>query len=64
MTAEPQADTLLVAEVVGLLNDPENYAVADVDRRLGYLERRASLLHRLVDATGDEASRTGGLRHE
>ncbi|WP_424863999.1 hypothetical protein [Streptomyces sp. MMS24-I29] len=57
MTAEPQADTLLVSAVVGLLNDAENYAVADVGGRLGYLDRRAALLHRLVDATGDEASR-------
>ncbi|MEV5645090.1 hypothetical protein AB0L67_33955 [Streptomyces flaveolus] len=60
MTAEPQADTLLVAELVGLLNDAENHTVADVDGRLGYLERRAALLHRLVDATGGRAASASG----
>ncbi|MFJ4648205.1 hypothetical protein ACIP6Q_32405 [Streptomyces bobili] len=55
--AEPQADKLLVAEMVGLLNDAEHYADPGSDSRLAYLDRRAALLHRLVDALGDETSR-------
>ncbi|MBX4178401.1 hypothetical protein [Streptomyces geysiriensis] len=50
-------DRMLVAELVGLLNDAEHYARATSDERLAYLDRRAKLLHRLVDATGDESSR-------
>ncbi|MEV6995648.1 hypothetical protein AB0N87_42080 [Streptomyces sp. NPDC093228] len=42
---------------IGLLNDAEHYAWGTSDQRLAYLERRAKLLHRLVDATGDESSR-------
>ncbi|MDG9709642.1 hypothetical protein [Streptomyces sp. DH10] len=59
MTAEPQADRLLVAELVGVLNDAEHYVGpgSGVDSRLAYLDRRAALLHRIVDALGDEASR-------
>ncbi|MFF2262121.1 hypothetical protein [Streptomyces albidoflavus] len=50
---------MLVAELVGLMNDAEHYSGpgSTSDGRLGYLERRAALLHRLVDATGDESSR-------
>lgn len=50
---------MLVAEMVGLLNDAEHYSGpgSTPDSRLDYLERRAALLHRLVDATGDESSR-------
>lgn len=50
---------MLVAQVVGLLNDAELYTDPsfDVDRQLAYLDRRAALLHRLVDALGDETSR-------
>ncbi|GAA3311829.1 hypothetical protein [Streptomyces cinereospinus] len=51
------SDRMLVAEMVGLLNDAEPYAWGTEDERLAYLERRAKLLHRLVDATGDESSR-------
>lgn len=45
--------------MVGLLNDAEHYTGpgSDDDRCLAYLDRRATLLHRLVDATGGEASR-------
>ncbi|GAB1339798.1 hypothetical protein ACE1SV_63880 [Streptomyces sp. E-15] len=61
MTAvEPGTDRLLVAELVGLLGDAEHYNSrlgSTIDRRLDYLERRAALLHRLVDAIGDESSR-------
>ncbi|MEU7028934.1 hypothetical protein AB0A60_19865 [Streptomyces sp. NPDC046275] len=55
-TAEP-AERMLVAELVGLLNDAEHYLMGTPDQRLAFLERRAKLLHRLVDATGDESSR-------
>lgn len=51
------ADRFLVAEMVGLLNDAEHYVWGTSDQRLAYLERWAKLLHRLVDATGDESSR-------
>lgn len=60
MTAvEPGTDRLLVAELVGLLGDAEHYNApgSTPDSRLDYLERRAALLHRLVDAVGDESSR-------
>lgn len=60
MTATaPGTDRMLVAELVGLLNDAEHYSGpgSTPDSRLDYLERRAALLHRLVDATGDESSR-------
>ncbi|MFF3730856.1 hypothetical protein ACFYXM_11170 [Streptomyces sp. NPDC002476] len=58
-TAEPGTDRLLVAELVGLLSDAEHYNSrrSTTDSRLDYLERRAALLHRLVDAVGDESSR-------
>ncbi|MFC9951762.1 hypothetical protein ACFVIN_14880 [Streptomyces prasinus] len=57
--AEPGAETLLVAELVGLLDDAEQYSDpgTGIDSRLTYLDRRAGLLHRLVGALGDEASR-------
>ncbi|MER6599729.1 hypothetical protein ACWDBC_08350 [Streptomyces parvus] len=55
-TGGPQ-DRMLVAELVGLLNDAEHYVLGTPDERLAYLDRRAKLLHRLVDATGDESSR-------
>ncbi|WP_435260606.1 hypothetical protein [Streptomyces sp. 1222.5] len=48
---------MLVAELGGLLNDAEHDGVGTPDQRLAYLERRATLLHRLVDATGDESFR-------
>ncbi|MFE4056709.1 hypothetical protein ACFXP3_10495 [Streptomyces sp. NPDC059096] len=56
---EPGTDRMLVAELVGLLNDAEHYSGPGFtpDGRLDYLERRAVLLHRLVDAVGDESSR-------
>ncbi|MFD5191031.1 hypothetical protein ACFWMU_23245 [Streptomyces sp. NPDC058357] len=55
----PATDRLLIAELVGLLNDAEHYNSrrSTTDNRLDYLERRAALLHRLVDAVGDESSR-------
>lgn len=56
--AEQAADRMLVAEMVGLLGDAEHYAWGTGDQRLAYLERRAKLLHRLVDVTGDESSRS------
>ncbi|MEV0282364.1 hypothetical protein AB0I22_39230 [Streptomyces sp. NPDC050610] len=58
-TAEPGTDRLLVTEVVGLLSDAEHYNSrrSTTDSRLDCLERRAALLHRLVDAVGDESSR-------
>ncbi|MFI5825565.1 hypothetical protein ACIA8I_41975 [Streptomyces rishiriensis] len=51
-TVEPGTDRLLVAELVGLLNDAEHYGdpCSTPDSRLDYLDRRAALLHRLVDA--------------
>lgn len=54
---ERTPDTILIAELIGLLNAAERYLMAGDDARLHYLDKRASLLHRLVDATGDEASR-------
>ncbi|WP_032789713.1 hypothetical protein OG582_39340 (plasmid) [Streptomyces anulatus] len=60
MTAvEPETDRLLVADLVGLLSDVEHYSGpgSTPDSRLDYLDRRAALLHRLVDAVGDESSR-------
>ncbi|MER6474586.1 hypothetical protein [Streptomyces collinus] len=51
------ADRFLLAEMVGLLNDAEHYVWGTSDQRLAYLERRAKLLHRLMDATGNESSR-------
>ncbi|MYR39685.1 hypothetical protein GTX14_31610 [Streptomyces sp. SID4944] len=60
MTAvEPETDRLLVAELVGLLNDAEHYngPGSTSGSRLDYLERRAALLHRLVGAVGEESSR-------
>ncbi|MEV0494447.1 hypothetical protein [Streptomyces atratus] len=60
MTAvEPGTDRLLVAELVGLLNDAEHYdgPGSTPDSRLAYVDCRAALLHRLVDALGDESSR-------
>lgn len=58
-TVEPGTDRLLVAELVGLLNDAEHYTGpgSSPGSRLDYLDRRAALLHRLVDALGDESSR-------
>ncbi|AZS74869.1 hypothetical protein DDE74_31590 [Streptomyces lydicus] len=58
-TTEPGTDRLLVAELVGLLNDAEHYSSpgSTSDSRLAYLDRRAALLHRLVDALSDESSR-------
>ncbi|MFG2783846.1 hypothetical protein ACGFY7_39195 [Streptomyces prunicolor] len=50
-------DTLLIIELVGLLSAAEDYLTAGDDARLYYLDKRASLLHRLVDATGYEKSR-------
>ncbi|CAK7286445.1 hypothetical protein [Streptomyces misionensis] len=60
---EPQADRLLVAELVGLLNEAGHYSGpgSTPDSRLNYLERRAAL-HRLVDAVDDESSRYPGRR--
>ncbi|MDQ0994785.1 hypothetical protein [Streptomyces sp. V3I7] len=52
----PGTDTMLIAEVVGLLNSAEHYLTAGADARLHYLDKRAAL-HRLVDATGYESSR-------
>ncbi|MEV3907394.1 hypothetical protein [Streptomyces canus] len=51
------ADPVLVAEIVGLLGDAENYVALSTGERLRYLERRAQMLHRLVDVLGDERSR-------
>ncbi|MFE4423303.1 hypothetical protein [Streptomyces sp. NPDC056817] len=58
-SVEPGTDRLLVAELVGLLNDAEHYngPGSTPDSRLAYVDRRAALLHRLVDALGDESSR-------
>lgn len=53
----PGTDTLLIVEVVGLLNSAEHYLTAGADARLHYLDKRAALLHRLVDATGYESAR-------
>ncbi|MER8114678.1 hypothetical protein [Streptomyces sp. NPDC094031] len=50
----------MTATLVGLLSDAEHCnsrCGSTIDRRLDYLERRAVLLHRLVDAIGDEPSR-------
>lgn len=56
-SAPPGTDRLLVLEVVGLLNAVEHYPTASAAARLHYLDMRAALLHRLVDATGHEHSR-------
>ncbi|MFF2426913.1 hypothetical protein [Streptomyces mirabilis] len=58
-TVEPGTDRLLVAELVGLVNDAEHYngPGSTPDSRLDHLDRRAALLHRLVDGVGDESSR-------
>jgi hypothetical protein len=50
--------SVLVAEVVGLLNEAERYIVAPEDEQLEYLHRRAALLHRPVDVLGDEPPRS------
>ncbi|WEH43999.1 hypothetical protein [Streptomyces sp. AM 2-1-1] len=57
--AGPGTDRLLVADLVGLLGDAEHYSGpgSTPGSRLDYLERRAALLHRLVDVVGDESSR-------
>lgn len=47
---ERTPDTILIAELIGLLNAAEHYLTAGDDARLHYLDKRASLLHRLVDA--------------
>jgi hypothetical protein len=46
----------LVAEMVGVLNETENYGHVPVGER-AYLDRRARLPHQLVTALGDESSR-------
>ncbi|WP_155127441.1 hypothetical protein [[Actinomadura] parvosata] len=46
-----------VHDVLALLNDAECYARATLDERLAYLERRAQVLHWLVDVLGEECSR-------
>lgn len=58
-TTGPGTDRLLVADLVGLLGRAEDYngPGSTPGSRLDYLERRAALLHRLVDAVGDESSR-------
>ena len=50
-------DPALVAEVVGTLGDAETMGFVSVEEELAYLDRRARLLHRLVDVLGDEQSR-------
>ena len=50
-------DPTLIAEVVGALGDAEAYGFVSVDEQLAYLDRRARLLHWLVDVLGDEQSR-------
>lgn len=50
-------DPALVAEVVGTLGDAETMGFVSVEEKLAYLDRRARLLHRLVDVLGDEQSR-------
>ncbi|MFE4256633.1 hypothetical protein ACFRU3_45940 [Streptomyces sp. NPDC056910] len=44
-TVEPGTDRLLVAELVGLLNDAEHYNAfgSTPDSRLDYLDHRAAL---------------------
>lgn len=54
---EPTPDTILIAELIGLLSAAEHYLTASDAARLHYLDKRAALLHRLVDATGFESSR-------
>lgn len=49
-------DWMLVVELVGLLNDAEHYDRASLDERLAYLDRRAKLLHHVVDARGTKAT--------
>lgn len=48
-------DRILVAELVGLVNDAEHYGWASLEERLAYLDRRAKLRHHVVDATGDDS---------
>lgn len=54
---ERARDTILIAELIGLLSAAEHYLTACDASRLHYLDTRASLLHRLVDATGFESKR-------
>lgn len=54
---ERAPDTILIAELIGLLSAAEHYLTASDAARLHYLDTRASLLHRLVDATGYESLR-------
>jgi hypothetical protein len=56
-TADDKIVRLCVHDVLSLLNDAEHYGSSTTDQQLAYLERRADLLHRIVDATGDESSR-------
>ncbi|MBB3724455.1 hypothetical protein [Nonomuraea dietziae] len=56
-TSAPQREPGGVHDVLALLNDAEHYARASLDQRLAYLERRAQVLHWLVDALGEEGSR-------
>jgi hypothetical protein len=46
---ERSPDTLLIIELIGLLSAAEYYLTASNDARLHYLDKRASLLHRLID---------------
>ncbi|WP_461296396.1 hypothetical protein [Streptomyces harbinensis] len=48
---------MLVIELIGLLNAAEHYPTANEKARVAYLDKRAQLLHRLIDATGAESSR-------
>lgn len=50
--------SVLVAEVVDLLDEAECYIAAPEDERLESLHRRAALPHRLIDVLGDEPSRS------
>jgi hypothetical protein len=56
-SSPPPLGPIDVHDVVALLNDAEHYAHAPLNERLAYLERRAQVLHQLVDASGDESSR-------
>jgi len=48
---------MLVAELRALLQDAELYERLSEPEQIAYLRKAAEILHRVVDATGDESSR-------
>ncbi|MGH4008964.1 MAG: hypothetical protein ACRDTH_12550 [Pseudonocardiaceae bacterium] len=48
-------DRMLVAELVGLVDEAEHYGWASLEERLAYLDRRRKLRHHVVDAAGEDS---------